>query len=132
MPQPLSNDLRERVVAFVEAGNSCNEAARHFDTSVSFAVNLMALFRETGSVEPRASGGRRHGKLEAAEAFLVDCVTGKPDVTMPELAAALLAEKSIAAAPQSLSRWLIKKGFSFKKNAAGIRARPAGVDASPG
>jgi len=125
MPQPLSNDLRERVVAFVEAGHSCNEAARHFDTSVSFAVNLMALFRETGSVEPRASGGRRHGKLEAAEAFLVDCVTRQPDVTMPELAAALLAEKGIAAAPQSLSRWLIKKGFSFKKNAAGIRARQA-------
>jgi transposase len=125
MAQPLSNDLRERVVAFVEAGNSCNEAARHYDTSVSFAVNLVALFRETGSVAPRPSGGRRHGKLDAAGAFLVDFVMRKPDVTMPELAAALLAEKGIAAAPQSLSRWLIKKGFSFKKNSAGIRARQA-------
>ena len=125
MPQPLSNDLRERVVAFVEAGNSCNEAARHFDTSVSFAVNLMALFRETGSVEPRAIGGKRHGKLDTAEVLLVDFVTRKPDVTMPELAMVLLAKKGIRAAPQSLSRWLIKKGFSFKKNAAGIRARQA-------
>ena len=125
MPQPLSNDLRERVVAFVEAGNSCNEAARHFATSVSFAVNLMTLFRETGSVEPRAIGGKRHGKLDAAEVFLADSVTRQPDVTMPELAAALLAEKGIKAAPQSLSRWLIKKGFSFKKNAEGIRARQA-------
>lgn len=132
MPQPLSNDLRERVVAFVEAGHSCNEAARHFDTSVSFAVNLMALFRETGSVAPRASGGRRHGKLDAAEVFLVDFVTRQPDVTMPELAAALLAEKGIAAVPQSLSRWLIKKGFSFKKNPAGIRTRPGGADPGPG
>ena len=125
MPQPLSNDPRERVVAFVEAGNSCHEAARHFDTSVSFAVNLMALVRETGSVEPGAIGGRRHGKLDAAEVFLVDFVTGKPDVTMPELAAALLAEKAIKAAPQSLSRWLIKRGFSFKKHVTGIRARQA-------
>lgn len=131
MPQPLSNDLRERVVAFIEAGNSCNEAARHFATSVSFAVKLMALFRETGWVEPRAIGGRRHGKLDAAEVFLVDHVTRKPDVTMPELAAALLAGKSIKAAPQSLSRWLIKKGFSFKKNAAGNRARPSGAGPSP-
>lgn len=125
MPQPLSNDLRERVVAFVEAGNSCNEAARHFDTSVSFAVNLMALFRETGSVAPRPSGGRRHGKLDAAEAFLLDFVARRPDVTMPELAAALLSEKDIAAAPQSLSRWLIKKGLSFKKNTPGVRTRQA-------
>ena len=101
MPQPLSNDLRERVVAFVETGNSCNEAARHFDTSVSFAVKLMAHFRATGSVAPRAMGGRRHAKLDAAEAFLVAFVTRQPDVTMPELAAALLAEKAIAAAPQA-------------------------------
>ncbi len=110
MPHPLSNDLRERVVAFVEAGNSRNEAARHFDTSVSFAVNLMALLRETGSVEPRPVGGKRHGKLDPAEAFLLAFVARAPDVSMPELAAALLAEKGLKATPQSLSRWLIKKG----------------------
>jgi transposase len=125
MPHPLSNDLRERVVAFVEAGNSCHEAAAHFATSVSFAVNLMALYRETGSVEARPIGGKRHGKLDAAEAFLLAFVEGRPDVTMPELAAALLKEKGIKAVPQSLSRWLIKKGFSFKKNPAGQRTRQA-------
>lgn len=125
MPQPLSNDLRERVVAFVGAGNSCHEAAARFATSVSFAVSLMALYRETGSVVPRPIGGRRHGKLDAVEAFLLGFVGKRPDVTMPELAAALLAQTGIAAAPQSLSRWLIKKGLSFKKNAAGQRARQA-------
>ena len=90
MPHPLSNDLRERVVAFVEAGHSCHEAAARFDTSVSFVVNLMALWRETGSVAPRPAGGRRHGKLDAAEAFLLAAVARAPDITMPELAAALL------------------------------------------
>lgn len=125
MPYPLSNDLRERVVAFVEAGNSCNEAARHFDTSVSFAVNLMTLYRKTGSIDPRPAGGKRHGKLDAAEVFLKAFVGRKPDVTMPELAAVLMEEKGIDVAAQSLSRWLIKKGFSFKKNASGQRARQA-------
>jgi transposase len=125
MPHPLSNDLRERVVVFIQAGNSCHEAADHFGTSVSFAVNLMALYRETGSVEPRPAGGKRHGKLDAAETFLLAFVERTPDATMPELAAALLEEKGIRAAPQSLSRWLIKKGFSFKKNTAGIRTRQA-------
>lgn len=46
MPHPLSNDLRERVVSYIEAGHSCHEAAARFDTSVSFAVNLMKLWRE--------------------------------------------------------------------------------------
>jgi len=123
MPHALSNDLRQRVVAFIEAGNSCHEAARHFATSVSFAVNLMALVRDTGSVLPRPTGGKRHGKLDEAEVFLLASVKRSPDITMPELAAALFAGKGIVVSPQSLSRWLIKKGFSFKKNTSRIRTR---------
>ena len=125
MPHPLSIDLRERVVAFIEAGHSRNEAAKHFRTSVSFAVNLMTLYQKTGSVAGRAIGGKRHGKLDAAEGFLLDFVKRQPDVTMPELAAALALEMGIKAAPQSLSRWLIKKGVSYKKNPAGQRTRQA-------
>ena len=125
MPHPLSNDLRTRIVAFVGAGNSCNEAARHFHTSVSFAVNLMSLYRTTGSVEPKLRGGKRHGKLDAGEAFLKAFVIRQPDVTMPELGAALAKEKGILVAPQSLSRWLIKNGFSFKKKPSGKRTRQA-------
>jgi transposase len=123
MPHALSNDLRVRVVRFVEAGHSCHEASRHFGTSVSFVVNLMALYRETGSVEHRAMGGKRHGKLDAAEAFLLASVKRSHDITMPEFAAILLTEKGIEVSPQSLSRWLINKGFSFKKNTSGIRTR---------
>ena len=122
MPQALLIDLRERVVAFVEAGNSCSEAARHSDTSASFAVKLMSLYLEAGSAAARPNGGKRHGKLNPSEGFLLAFVKRSPDVTMPELAAKLSAEKSIEVAPQSLSRWLIKKGFSFKKNFAGERA----------
>jgi transposase len=125
MPHALSNDLRERVVRFVETGHSCHEVSRHFGTSVSLVVNLMALYREAGSVEHRAMGGKRHGKLDGVETFLLKSVKRSPDVTMPELAAQLLAEKGIEVCPQSLSRWLINKGFSFKKNTSGQRTRQA-------
>ena len=108
------NDLFFRPDGFVEAGNSCNEAAHHFDTSVSFAVKLMALYRKMGSVTPRINGGKRHGKLDPAEEFLLAFVKRSPDVTMPELAA-MSSGKGIKVVPQSLSRWLIEKGFSFKK-----------------
>jgi len=63
MPHPLSIDLRQRLVAFVESGHSRHEAAARFKTSVSFAVDLMKLWGATGSVEPRPRGGFRHGKL---------------------------------------------------------------------
>ena len=48
MPKPYSLDLRERVVGFVEAGQSRHAAAAHFKVSVSFVVNLMQTVRKLG------------------------------------------------------------------------------------
>jgi transposase len=42
---------------------------------------------------------------------------------MPELAAKLHAEHGVVVHPASLSKFLIKQGFSFKKNTAGDRSR---------
>jgi transposase len=50
-------------------------------------------------------------------------VATRSDVTMPELVAILLAEKAIAVAPATLSRFLIGCGLSVKKNSSGKRAR---------
>jgi transposase len=125
MPHPLSNDLRERVVAYVEAGYSCHEAAAHFDTSVSFAVKLMSRWRETGRVDPRPRGGFRHGKLRPHRDFILAVVTAHGDITMPELAEELSKAKGIKADPSTLSKLLIASGLSFKKNPAGIRTRQA-------
>jgi transposase len=125
MPHPLSNDLRERVVAFVEAGHSRNEAAARFGTSVSFAVNLMKLWRATGSVEPRPRGGFRHGKLGPHKDFVLAAVEARSDITMLELAEALERARSVKVDPSGLSKFLISCGFSFKKNPSGKRTRQA-------
>lgn len=124
MPHPLSNDLRERVVAYVEAGHSRHEAAAHFNTSVSFAVNLMTLWRETGSVDPRPRGGFRHGKLKPHQDFILEIVTARGDITMPELAKELKATKDLEVTASALSKFLISCGFSFKKNPQSKRTRP--------
>ncbi len=123
MPKPYSLDLRERVVRFVEAGHSGHAAAAHFGVSVSFVVILMRNYRKTGSLTPKASGGRRHSKLDPHRAFLLGRVSEKDDITMPELAAELAAAAGVQVAPASISRWLIRNGYRFKKNAAGQRAR---------
>jgi transposase len=125
MPKPMSNDLRERVVAFVEAGHSRRAAAAHFRVSPSFVVNLMALYRRTCSVLPRPRGGRRHAKLDPHRGFILGRIAEKDDISMPELVAALAASTGTKAEPASLSRWLIRNRYRFKKNAAGIRTRQA-------
>jgi transposase len=123
MPKAYSLDLRERVVAFVEAGHSRRAAAAHFDVSVSFVVNLIAAYRTRGSVAPKPSGGKRHAKLDPHREFLLGRVTAQADITMPELAAALAAQGT-RADPASLSRWLIRNGYRYKKNSARQRMRP--------
>src|SRR5580693_7362189 len=121
MPKPYSLDLRERVVSYVDEGHSRRAAAAHFRVSVSFAVNLVKAFRVRGSLAPKPSGGRRHAKLEPHRAFLLEKVAEKADITMPELAPELAAATCQKADPASLSRWLIRIGYRFKKTGSGRR-----------
>ena len=123
MGKPYSRDLRDRIIGFIEEGGSRRGAASHFGVSASCAIKLMDRWRRTGSTAPRRCGGSV-GKLAAHKDFLLGWVKEKPDVTMPELAAALKAETGVEAAPASLSRFLIRHGQRFKKNSAGQRAKP--------
>jgi len=117
-------ELRERVQAEIDGGESRRAAAQRFRVSASFAVKLATRVAQTGSAAParqgRPPGG---GKLAPHLATLVGWVEAAPDTTMPELAAKLLAETGVEAHPASLSRALIEAGYSFKKNACGIRDR---------
>jgi len=124
MGRSYSPDLRERVVAFIEAGHSRRAAARHFDVSDSFSIKLMQRVLRLNSILPGRQGrppGK--GKLAAYETFLIDAVEAKPDITMPELSAKLEAEHGICAQPASLSRFLCRRGFTYKKSADGLGMR---------
>ena len=100
MGKPYSIDLRARVHAEVESGQSRRAAARRYAVSASFAVKLADRVSRTGSAEParqgRPPGG---GKLARYVTALLDWVEAEPDITMPELAAKLKAEKDVTAHP---------------------------------
>ena len=98
-----------------EAGHSRRAAAAHFSVSPSFVINLMTALRERGGLAPKPRGGRRHAKLDPHRVYLLRRVAEKDDITMPELAAELLAVSGVKADPASLSHWLIRNGLSLKK-----------------
>jgi transposase len=93
--------------------------------SVSFVVKLMAAYRQTGSLKAKPGGGWRYSKLDPHRDLLMRRVAEQEDITMPELAAEL-AGRGTVVDPSSISRWLIRNGYRFKKNAAGQRTGPAG------
>lgn len=117
-------ELRTRVQAAIDDGGSRRAVAERFKVSASFAIKLAARIARTGSAEPSRQGcPAGGGKLAPHREALVRWVEAEPDMTMPELAAKLLAETGVVAHPASLSRALIQAGFSFKKNTPGQRNR---------
>ena len=99
---------------------------QHFDVSESFAIRLVRRTRDTGSPAPARQGPPPgHGKQVPYVTFLIQTVEAKPAITMPELAARLLDEHGIVAAPAMLSRFLCRCGFTYKKtpDGGGVRTR---------
>jgi len=116
MGKSLSLDIRERVVALVDKGVSCHEAARRLCISAASAVRIMQRKKRTGGVKAAPQGRPRRSKLDAASVWLRARVEAQPDITMPELAEALKTEHDLAATPAMLSRHLIHRlGFTYKK-----------------
>jgi transposase len=114
MPQPLSNDLRERIVLAVAGGMSRNAAAKKYDVSISAAIKIVKLWRETGSWQPKKIGGYRKHIL----AKHVDCVeeilAEQADITLAELQRRLKNTK-IKVGQSSITRFLNHLGLSYKK-----------------
>lgn len=116
MGKALSTDLRERIVADVNGGNTRRGAAARFGVAPSTAVRLKARYDETGSVAAARIGRPPDsGKLGDHRDFIIGQVEARPDITMPELAAALQVDRGIAADPSNLSKFLCRAGYSYKK-----------------
>ena len=103
---PLSIDLRERIVAAVQAGaHSVRKLATLFSVNPSTIVRLLQRYRQTGSVEPKPHAGGRGRTLDAkTEARLLELVQEQSDATLAELRDRLGVSCSIMAIWRALKR----------------------------
>lgn len=125
MARPYSMDLRERVVAAVEAGQSRHAVAMRFGLSVSCVVKWMQRVHERGSVAPERMGGRRPFALAPHRVFVVRRMAEKPDLTIDALRAEL-ADRGIMVGRFAIWHFLRREKLSFKKKPARRRAGQAG------
>ena len=116
MTGPLSNDLRERVVCAIEAGESCRSVASRFGVAVSSAVKWHQRYRATGSVAPGKMGGHRKRILEPHRAFIAERINQTPHLTLHGLKAEL-AERGVKVSHDTVWQFLRREGLRFKKNA---------------
>ena len=124
MGKSSSADLRVRIVGEIERGQSCRAAALRFGVAPSTAIRLAQRKAQTGSLAPAKQGRPAgSGRLAAHMDVLTGWVEEQGDITLPELAARLWAERGVKVDPSWLSRVLRSAGFTVKKNSAGERNR---------
>lgn len=126
MARTMSQDLRKRVVAYVDAGHSRRAAARHFDVSVSFVVKLIRQWREMRHIKPKYRGRQPGtGKLAGYDGIVRSYIAAEPDITLHELAAYLTKEHGLSIDPSNIHRYLVSLGLTYKKNSGRNGTQPA-------
>ncbi len=115
MTRPLSNDLRERVVAAVGGGESCRAVAARFGVAVSSVVKWSQRYRATGSVAPGKMGGHRKRVLEPHRAFIKQRISQTPHLTLHRLKDELAAY-GVNVSHNAVWMFLRREGLRFKKN----------------
>ncbi len=116
-----SVDLREKLLAAVDAGLSREQAAAVFGVSLPTIERYVRLRRETGSLAPRRAvkPGPAAVKGDAVRAWLPGRLEQCPDATLAEHAAAFTAATGRQVSPATVFRaisslpdgpWTLKKG----------------------
>lgn len=116
MTRPLSDDLRERVVAAVLNGESRRAAASRFGVAVSSVVKWLQRYHATGSVRSGKMGGHRKPLLEAHRLFILERVKQTPHLTLHGLKGELAA-RGVRVSHNAVWLFLRREGLRFKKNA---------------
>ena len=119
----LSIDLRERVVAAVDAGMTHQRAAERFAVSVASVERYMARRRATGTLAPTV---QRHGPLPVKRArlhaWLPARLEAAADATLAEHAAAFTDQTGVRVSLATMSRAIA----SLPAAAAGAALTPRG------
>lgn len=115
MARALSDDLRIRVLKASATGMSARQAAGRFGVGVSTAIRWIARAVE-GEPAPRPQGWKRPSLLDAHEAFVVEMIDDRKDITLDEMVERLSAERQVSISRSALGAWLRGRGWTFKKS----------------
>jgi transposase len=115
MGKPYSDELRECVVAAIEAGHTRVKVAELYNIALSTVGGFIKRKRETGSVSPDKFGGYKTFTLEPHTDRVKELVAQQPDSTLAELQVRLAKEK-VKVSQSGISRFLHHINLTFKKS----------------
>lgn len=115
MARAYSDDLGGKVLEAMGTSLSTHAAARRFGIGLATAVVWARRLRENGETSARYSGGRHGSRLDAHREFVEVMIESRKDVTPGEMVVRLSDERELTVGRTTLSDWLRKRGWTFKK-----------------
>ena len=123
MGQPLSMDLRRRLLAAIDEGMSCRSAASRFGVAPSTAIRWLAQRRETGGFAPKPQGGDMRSRMvEDRRDDILALWEARKDISLEELRAGLI-EIGLTVSVAGLHRFFARRGMTRKKRLAMLSNR---------
>lgn len=124
MSGAYSEDLRIRLVRYVDQGSSARSAARIFGVSASTAVKWMQRWRREKSVAPNPVRGHRRRLLDHHADWLLELIETKTDITLEEIRTKL-RKRGVRVSLWTVWSFYDRHDFSFKKKRLRQRAGSA-------
>lgn len=134
-----SQDLRERVFAAADDGEAVGQIAAMLRVSVSYVSKVLSRRRLTGETRARAQRCHVAPKLSRLHPAILEQVSRRPDATIAELRAWLLATHKVSASTGLMDKTLAALDLTFKKSRSTLpskhvrmlpRRAPNGVSSS--
>ena len=116
MAKSLSEDLRSRLIAAVDAGMSRRGVAERFGVAVATSIRWVREWRRSGSVCAKPRGGDLGShRIEAYRTIGLAAIDAQVDITLTELADMLRQRHGVSFARSTVWRLLDRQGITIKK-----------------
>src|ERR1700679_2205778 len=123
--RPLSQDLRQRIIAARQRGAGTGEVCKRFGVSRKSVERFWNQHGLTGACQPKQIGGYRRSRLGKHDRTLRRWIAEQPDLTLGELQKRCREKLEVSIGITALWHRLEQLGLSYKKNDARRRARSA-------
>ena len=120
--RPYSEDLRARIIAGKQAGESSAQVAARLRVHVRTVERYWERYGEKGHCRPGQIGGHRRSRLEGHEKTVESWIKAEPSLSLEKLRVRCQKQLQVTLTVSALWHRLKAMGLSFKKNDARRRA----------
>lgn len=119
---PYSLDLRQKIVATYEAGNTSNrKVAKQFQVATKIVQTLLKQYRETGELNHKPLEGQIESPLEVHQQKILEIVSERPDWALWQYCEEVAEQTGVSVTTGSMCRFFQRHNSTLKKRPIAVK-----------